>query len=104
MFLSHAHSVYLSARLLYLHISPLLDPRQCRLCGHLFCSQCTNKYHVPSEFNLKNKPGPSRVCYGCRDQCLDRRQQFMTSKGVYGPSLRTSCTMSYSKWLLLLRF
>ncbi len=42
----------------------------CRLCGELFCSSCTSKYHLPSQFELKGKKGPTRVCYGCKNACI----------------------------------
>lgn len=42
----------------------------CRLCGHMFCSACTAKYHLPLIFRIKNKDGPARVCMACVDGCL----------------------------------
>ena len=57
----------------------------CRLCGHLYCSSCTAKYYVPQEFKLKNKQGPDRVCYNCRDGCLRRKTEFYLTKGLVEP-------------------
>lgn len=36
---------------------------------------CAKKYHTPQEFKRKDKAGPVRVCLGCRDQALIRRQK-----------------------------
>jgi hypothetical protein len=47
----------------------------CRLCGNLFCSSCTGKYHLPEKYEQKKgKSGPSRVCYGCKIGCVRLRQ------------------------------
>lgn len=74
----------------------------CRLCGYLFCSNCTGKYFVHryvasvsfehntcisnnrlySAFRKKDKPGAARVCFGCRDQCLARRSKFVKNGRV----------------------
>ncbi|MES1913811.1 MAG: hypothetical protein MHM6MM_005966 [Cercozoa sp. M6MM] len=61
----------------------------CRLCGHMLCSYCSGKYHVPAEFRKKGKTGPVRVCWGCRDQCLARRVRFCKSLTVR-PHQKTS--------------
>eukprot|EP01083_Nonionella_stella_P107538 311539_1 len=45
----------------------------CRLCGHMFCSMCSDKFHLPIEFKKKGKEGPVRVCFGCRDDVFKRR-------------------------------
>jgi len=56
----------------------------CRLCGELFCSACTGKYHVPVIFRQKkNKDGPARVCHGCRDSCLaEKKKAEFAAKGA----------------------
>ena len=46
----------------------------CRLDGLAYCSQCTTKLHLPEQYELKGKNGPTRVCYGCRMSCLRLRQ------------------------------
>jgi serine/threonine protein kinase len=38
----------------------------CRLCGDLFCSDCTSKMEIPEPFKRKAKRGPARVCDLCR--------------------------------------
>lgn len=39
----------------------------CRVCGLLFCSDCTSKMEIPAVFERKKgKTGPSRVCDACR--------------------------------------
>ncbi|CEO96099.1 unnamed protein product (mitochondrion) [Plasmodiophora brassicae] len=48
-------------------------PFHCRLCGEMFDDKCTAKYHVPDTFKVKNKPGPCRVCFGCRNLCMAYR-------------------------------
>jgi hypothetical protein len=45
-----------------------------RLCGLCFCGSCTAKYHLPRQFEQKGKNGPTRVCIGCRDSCLQQKQ------------------------------
>lgn len=47
----------------------------CRLCGELYCSACTGKFHLPTCFELKGKKGTSRVCMTCRDGCLEQRKK-----------------------------
>eukprot|EP00462_Mataza_sp_D1_P025654 CAMPEP_0175141684 /NCGR_PEP_ID=MMETSP0087-20121206/12288_1 /TAXON_ID=136419 /ORGANISM="Unknown Unknown, Strain D1" /LENGTH=513 /DNA_ID=CAMNT_0016425219 /DNA_START=38 /DNA_END=1579 /DNA_ORIENTATION=- len=37
----------------------------CRTCGRIFCSACTQKQEVPECFRQKAKPGPVRVCEMC---------------------------------------
>jgi hypothetical protein len=32
----------------------------CRLCGQMFCSRCTGKYHLPPRFEKKKKKGAQR--------------------------------------------
>jgi hypothetical protein len=49
------------------------DKHHCRLCGQMFCSQCTQKYHVPLIFRIKNKDGPARVCFSCVDGCMKEK-------------------------------
>ncbi|CEO97016.1 FYVE-type domain-containing protein [Plasmodiophora brassicae] len=49
----------------------------CRLCGQLFCSLCTGKFHVPGEFRRKAKTGPVRVCFACVQSCVDERDKHM---------------------------
>jgi hypothetical protein len=56
----------------------------CRLCGQLVCSSCSAKFHLPRRFDLKNKRGPQRVCYRCRDEVLDRVEEEYNS-GVRNP-------------------
>ncbi|MES1908376.1 MAG: hypothetical protein MHM6MM_001326 [Cercozoa sp. M6MM] len=45
----------------------------CRVCGHVYCSLCTQKLDLPKRFRKKGKSGPVRVCFGCRDDGIDRR-------------------------------
>lgn len=47
----------------------------CRLCGHMFCSVCTGKYHVPKALKVKDKSGPTRVCFGCVEKALIERER-----------------------------
>jgi hypothetical protein len=75
-------SLVFTSRVMAFHFNLCFGSVQCRLCGHLFCSSCTAKFHLPQEFKLKNKPGPDRVCYTCRDQCVERRQTFMAARGT----------------------
>jgi len=52
----------------------------CRLCGEMFCGNCTGKYHIPLEYERKGKLGATRVCIGCRDSCLaEREKEFAAS-------------------------
>lgn len=48
------------------------NPHNCRLCGVLYCSDCTTKMNInlPPKFNKKNKQGPHRVCDPCRYRVL----------------------------------
>jgi hypothetical protein len=46
----------------------------CRLCGEIFCSRCTGKYHLPDQYDLKGKIGLMRVCFGCVVTCNRLRQ------------------------------
>lgn len=46
----------------------------CRLCGEIFCSRCTGKYHLPDRYDLKGKTGLMRVCFGCVITCNRLRQ------------------------------
>ena len=41
---------------------------------------------MPQEFKLKNKQGPDRVCYGCRDGCVKRKNEFYLTKGLVEPA------------------
>ena len=50
------------------------DGHHCRLCGQLYCGACTQKYHVPLIFRIKNKDGPARVCMSCVDGCLAEKK------------------------------
>jgi hypothetical protein len=47
----------------------------CRGCGEMFCSQCTSKFHVPEHLIGKEKKGPARMCFDCRDKCLMEREK-----------------------------
>lgn len=48
----------------------------CRLCGFLFCSDCSEKQSgIPAAFDKKNKHGGQRVCDYCRF-CLARGWRF----------------------------
>lgn len=63
----------------------------CRLCGFVFCSECTSKYHLPPQFRRKGKrlkEGITRVCFGCRDECLDVRKQVKNQEIVLRPGLQ----------------
>lgn len=51
------------------------DKHHCRLCGQMFCSACTQKYHLPLIFRGKNKDGPARVCMSCVDGCLAEKEK-----------------------------
>lgn len=59
----------------------------CRLCGEMFCSACTNKFHLPINFHgpKKHKTGPVRVCFGCRDSCLAEKKKAEDAKRGYNP-------------------
>jgi len=46
----------------------------CRLCGQMFCSVCTLKLYVPKKLQGKDKDGPTRVCFACRDICFQARE------------------------------
>ncbi|SPR00929.1 FYVE-type domain-containing protein [Plasmodiophora brassicae] len=61
----------------------------CRLCGHMYCSMCTAKYMVNSQFKRKDKEGPDRVCFGCRDQCMERRAKFVKNEPPLHPQMVT---------------
>lgn len=56
----------------------------CRLCGLMFCSMCSGKYHLPAKYALKNKRlndgsiAPMRVCWGCYENAM--RFKFKVSK------------------------
>jgi hypothetical protein len=63
----------------------------CRLCGKNFCSACTGLYHVQKRFQRhKGDDAATRVCWGCRDICLVKREmlaskcelQFTKSFGI----------------------
>ena len=47
----------------------------CRLCGNVLCDRCSGKFHIPLVFELKGKKGATRVCYGCRDSCIEQRNK-----------------------------
>ncbi len=51
------------------------DKHNCRLCGQVFCQQCTGKYHLPINFNInvEKKSGTCRVCYGCKEEHFQKR-------------------------------
>jgi hypothetical protein len=54
----------------------------CRLCGENFCSQCTGLYYVQKQFQRSkgDADAPTRVCWGCRDACLEKRDQMAQAK------------------------
>eukprot|EP00475_Leptophrys_vorax_P025271 TRINITY_DN35367_c0_g1_i1.p1 TRINITY_DN35367_c0_g1~~TRINITY_DN35367_c0_g1_i1.p1 ORF type:complete len:530 (+),score=95.27 TRINITY_DN35367_c0_g1_i1:87-1676(+) len=54
----------------------------CRLCGENFCSLCTGLYYVQKRFQRSkgDADSPARVCWGCRDLCLEKRDQLATMK------------------------
>lgn len=66
----------------------------CRVCGLVFCSLCTGKYHLPPQFKKKKKVGPARVCFGCRDKALKFRLQCNTD--FISPRRRTRVNMVQS--------
>merc|ERR1712130_1066652 len=37
----------------------------CRLCGKMFCGNCSGKMDVPDAFKKKKKQGPVRCCHRC---------------------------------------
>jgi len=59
----------------------------CRLCGEMFCSACTGKYHLPINFHgpKKHKTGPVRVCHGCRDLALAEKKRAEDAKRGFNP-------------------
>lgn len=62
----------------------------CRLCGHLFCELCTDKYMIPAHFDLKGKKGPARVCIGCKNSCLQAKREAQgtpAAKIIYPPEV-----------------
>lgn len=47
--------------------------RNCKLCGFLFCSNCTGEFVVLKKFQQSQlHTGTSPVCFACRDSCLMR--------------------------------
>ncbi len=58
----------------------------CSLCGDLYCSQCTAKYHVPLIYEQKGKKGPTRVCIRCRDSCLAQKEKEKGAAAAAGPA------------------
>ena len=61
----------------------------CRLCGFLFCDDCSQKLSdVPQSFDQKNKPGGKRVCDYCR-WCLARGWRF-AQPGEKPPNTQTA--------------
>eukprot|EP00475_Leptophrys_vorax_P029999 TRINITY_DN4455_c0_g1_i1.p1 TRINITY_DN4455_c0_g1~~TRINITY_DN4455_c0_g1_i1.p1 ORF type:complete len:511 (-),score=103.84 TRINITY_DN4455_c0_g1_i1:791-2323(-) len=59
----------------------------CRGCGEMFCSQCTSKFHIPEHLIGKDKKGPTRICFSCRDKCLMEREKsqgdVLTDRRMY---------------------
>lgn len=47
------------------HKPPAGKPKNCRVCGRLFCDACTIKKVVPDVFLFKGKKGATRVCDSC---------------------------------------
>ena len=62
----------------------------CRLCGQMFCSLCTGKWHLPEEYRKKGKTGPVRVCFGCRGACLSQRAKYIRASKPRRAGHRTS--------------
>lgn len=73
----------------------------CRLCGDLYCSACTAKYHVPINFEKKGKAGAVRVCLSCRDKAVTRMEMDEKDQGLQIPSprLMRERTTSFSRSL-----
>lgn len=80
------------------------SPHNCRLCGDLYCDDCTTKMNInlPPAFNLKNKMGPQRVCDGCRyriiagarldDGTQEQIQLFLRQQSLGQLSNGSGCT------------
>jgi hypothetical protein len=60
-------------------------PHNCRLCGEMFCTSCTGKYHVPLVYEQKGKKGPTRVCIRCRDSCLKQKESEKNAVSAQQP-------------------
>lgn len=58
------------------------NKHNCRLCGEMFCSACTQKFHVPLIYRVKNKEGPARVCMSCVESCLAEKDKAEKAKQV----------------------
>lgn len=57
----------------------------CRLCGERFCALCTALFYVKPEFNIKGRSqGATRVCFGCVNECTDKRREAMEG-ALYDP-------------------
>lgn len=62
-----------------------LSKHHCRLCGELFCSFCVSKYWLYKHFEKRVKNSKdsktilASVCFGCRDKCLRRREDMLSS-------------------------
>lgn len=76
----------------------------CRLCGHLFCSRCVDKFTLPRRYLAD--PGASedigKVCYGCEARCrfgadLDVAVNFKLPRNVTDPTIE-DLVISVPKW------
>lgn len=88
------------------HVPRGRHPYFCRICGEMFCTDCTFKDMVPDAFRQKlYKQGPVRICFECRWRItggailVDERDAKPTEQEVFraarpSPKLKQSRTAS----------
>lgn len=55
----------------------------CRLCGFRFCNRCSAYFVLPSRFTTAKKGNnPVRVCRGCRNTCLAKRETTLSQNEI----------------------
>ena len=76
----------------------------CRLCGHLYCARCVDKFTLPKRY-LADPGGTDetgKVCYGCETICrfgadLEIGSNFKVSRLVMKPTIE-DVVISIPKW------
>lgn len=76
----------------------------CRLCGHLYCARCVDKFTLPKRF-LPDPGGTEetgKVCYGCETLCrfgadLDIAVNIKVARHVAKPTIE-DLVISVPKW------